>query len=336
MDKDISYDIPVVLFVFRRLETVQMIMEQIRKVKPQTFYIFSDGARANISGEQEKVSAVRNYIKDAIDWNCDRNLFFSEVNKGCDKNIRDGLDKVFSEQSRAVIFEDDAVPIEAFFDYCHELIDKYEYDRRIQYIAGFNAIGDNDIIKEDYTFGQTAPMSGAFATWADRWNECDFDLKDWPTNKKNGRFNNIYYSLEMRNKAYSAFDSSYNNVSTAWDYKFEHDMLNKNRLVVVPKGNLATSYGFAQGAYHPQEKKEAERVLRIMTKTDIQVSFPLIGPETIKRNSEYDEERQRKLLAVKGNYIQRTCRNVYLCIKGWFYKHLPTGVWNYIKKIVKK
>ena len=333
---DTTYDVPIVLFVFKRLETVQMIVEQIRKARPKTIYVFADGARPDVSGEEENVSEVRNYIENAIDWDCDKRIFFSKTNKGCDKNIRDGLDRVFSEQPRAVVFEDDAVPITEFFQYCNELLDKYENDKRIQYIAGFNAIGDNEIIKDDYTFGQTAPMSGAFATWADRWNNCDFELKDWPDNKKTGRFNDIYYSKEMRIKAYKSFDDVYNKISTAWDYMFEHDMLNKNRLVVVPKGNLATSYGFAQGAYHPQEKKEAVRVLRMMTRTNEQISFPLNGPDIIKRNPEYDEERQRKLLAVKGNYIVRLCRNIYLSIKEWFYKNLPTEVWNSIKKIVKR
>ncbi|SEG15980.1 hypothetical protein SAMN02910276_02025 [Butyrivibrio sp. Su6] len=330
-----AYDVAVVLFIFKRLETVQLIMEQIKKVKPKVLYVFSDGPRLEIEDEAARVNRVRKYVAGAIDWECERKLYFWEINKGCDKNIREGLDLVFSEQKMAIVFEDDAVPCQDFFPYCEELLFKYKDCDSVQYIAGFNAIGKNEIIKEDYTFGKTVPMSGAFATWANRWNECDFDLKDWPQNRDSNRFDDVFFFREMKKRYIKGFNDIYYGKVTAWDSKFEHDMFNKDRMVVVPKNNLATSYGFADGAFHPQEKKEAERLLKIMTVTDESLEFPLNGPEFVVRNVKYDRERQKKMLEVRGNYFQRRFRDVYLFVKGIAYRYLPKNLWDRIKCMVK-
>lgn len=329
------FEIPVVLFVFKRLETVEKIMDQISRIKPTTFYIFADGARESVEGEDEMVKEVQEYVKKAIDWECDSRLSFSEVNKGCDRNIRDGLDKVFSEQDMAIVFEDDAVPVSDFFYYCKELLNEYKEDTRIQYIAGFNAIGSNDLIKDDYTFGKTVPMSGAFATWADRWNHCDFELKKWPQNKKSDRFKNIFFSNEFKKICYKEFDEIYDGVVTAWDLMVMHDMFDKDRVAIVPKNNLATSYGFMAGAFHPQEKHEAARLLKIMTATDIQLEFPLSSPSEVKDNREYNYLRQKMMLAVRGSYVSRRIRNIKRAVKDFAYKHLPRSIWNAIKSIVK-
>jgi hypothetical protein len=336
MSDNKKYDIPVVLFVFKRLETVRMIIDQIKSVSPCKVYIFSDAARSNIANEEQDVIKVREYINQAIDWECEKKFYFAEDNKGCDQNIRDGLDTVFSEETAAVVFEDDAVPNIDFFEYCKELLEKYKDNKSIQYIAGFNAIGENDVIVDDYTFGNTPPMSGAFATWADRWNECDFEMHDWPQNKKNRRFRKEFYSLEMYRKTKREFDDAYFKRITAWDFMFEHDMLNKQRVAIVPKWNLATSYGYVDGAFHPQKKNEAERLLKIMTCSFQKMRFPLRGSQTIQNNREYCYLRQRKMLEVNGNYFQRRILSVYVFIKDIFYKILPDNVWNFLKKVIVK
>lgn len=328
-------DIPIVLFTFVRLETVQLIFEQIRKVQPKVIYVFSDGAREQ-AGEAEKVNQVRNYLGQAIDWPCEKKLYFYAENKGCDRNIREGLDLVFAEQSKAIVFEDDAVPLLEFFDYCSELLDLYEQDVRIQYIAGFNAIGDSNIIKEDYTFAKTTPMSGAFATWANRWNQCDFAMTKWPQNRTSKEFLSTFQFAECRKSCMKELDNVYNRVVTAWDFMFEHDMLDKGRVAIVPKGNLATSYGYMEGAFHPQAKKEAKRLFPLMEASKNPIYSPYQHPKCVEHNKEYDRVRQMKMLQVRGNYLERHIKQLCLDMKGWFYLHVPRNVWKVGKRIFEK
>ena len=110
MNSNYCCNTPVVLFVFKRLDTVKMIFDTFKKVKPTKLYVFSDGYRKNIEHENERVCEVREYIRGAVDWDCQFIFECSDNNKGCTRNITEGLNSVFEKEEQAIIFEDDAVP----------------------------------------------------------------------------------------------------------------------------------------------------------------------------------------------------------------------------------
>lgn len=327
-------EIPVVLFVFRRINTVQLIFEQLMKIRPKTLYVFSDGPRKGLEEEMKKVQEVRDYIKEAVQWDCDVHMEFASENKGCAENICDGIDQVFQKETAAIILEDDAVPMEEFFLYCQELLIKYNDEEKIQYIAGFNAVGDTDTINESYAFSMTAPMSGAIATWANRWNECDFDMKNWPMNKKKRKFRKYFYFKELYEENSKAFSDAYKKINAGWDYQLHHDQLDKQRFAIVPKGNLVKSYGYTEGAFHPQNQTEISNLVKVMDYTDRPFEIPMKNPSEIRLNTEYDRLRQKLFLEVRGNYLRR---HIYYCKRGMkdiAYKFMPKPIWNYLKKIV--
>lgn len=330
-----KYDIPIILFVFRRLDTVKLIVEKLREIQPRTVYIFSDGSREGREDEQKKVQEVREYLDSAITWECSCYKRYAPQNLGCAPNIHSGIDMVFSKEEKAVILEDDAVPMPEFFEYCRILLDKYQEDKRIQYIAGFNAVGDTDCITDSYTFGCMTPMSGAIATWADRWNECDFRLKTFPTRKKQGYLRHFYFTHELYAQSMKCFEAAMDIDSPGWDYQFHYDMLDKDRLAIVPRGNLVRSYGYTEGAFHEQDKRVIPRLMKIMDYTENPFTFPMQEPAKVQWNQAYDKLRQQKYLEVNGNYVERHIHYLAVSIKNIAYHCLPRGVWNVGKKIIK-
>jgi len=331
-----AFDIPVVLFVFRRLDTVKLIMEKLEQIKPRVLYIFSDGPREGKTEEQKKVQEVRKYIKNAVNWECDLHLEYANQNKGCAANICEGINKVFETEKSAIIFEDDAVPMIEFFEYCNVLLQKYEGDKRIQYIAGFNAIGDTNCIKESYAFSKSAPMSGAIAIWADRWNECDFSMKDWPKRKKDKSLEKYFYFKELYKQTSNAFEDSYKNINDGWDYQFQFDQLNKERFAIVPRGNLARSYGYTEGAFHKQDKRVAKNLIKIMDYTKVRFEFPLTHPDEMKVNEEYDKLRQKLYLCVNGSFVIRHIIYAKRNCKDVAYRFMPKSVWNFFRELVRR
>lgn len=327
---------PVVLFVFRRIDTVKLIFEKLQEIKPKILYVFSDGPRPGRDDEAQKVHIVREFIQKAVNWDCELHLEYAAKNKGCAENICSGIDKVFQKEISAIILEDDAVPMKEFFIYCQYLLAEYQGERRVQYIAGFNAVGDTDTIPNSYAFSKSAPMSGAIATWADRWNQCDFSMKNWPDNRKKKTFRKYYYFNELYKLHCSAFDDSYKNINDGWDYQFHHDQLDKQRFAIVPKGNLVKSYGYTEGAFHPQNKTEAYHLEKIMNYTERSFDFPMHEPKEIVLNREYDRLRQKLLLGVKGNYVQRHVYYLRRKIKDLAYRYLPKKIWNLLKGVVGK
>lgn len=330
-----NYEIPIVLFVFRRLDSVKLLMDIISKIKPQKLYIYADGAREGRDKEQQQVEEVRKYVCNAVNWKCESYIEFAQINKGCARNICEGLNEVFQKEEMAVIFEDDALPTEAFFQYARILLGKYKYDQRIQYIAGYNAIGNNDIINESYTFSKNAPMSGAIATWADRWLECDFRMQNWPQNKRKNRFKKYFFSLELYHVICSAMDDSYLNINDGWDYQFHHDMLDKERYAIVPKCNLVESQIYCGNAFHPLNSVQEKKVEEIIGHAGKKICFPMVEPQEVYWNREYDKLRQKLFLGINGNYFQRHKYYLYRRVKDLMYRYMPVKMWNMIKKILK-
>lgn len=330
-----NYKIPIVLFVFRRLDSVKLLMNIISKIKPHKLYIYADGAREGRNEEQQQVEEVRKYVCSAVNWECDSYFGFAKFNKGCARNICEGLNEVFKKEERAIVFEDDALPTNAFFEYAQILLDEYKYDKRIQYIAGYNAIGDNNIINESYTFSKNAPMSGAIATWADRWKECDFQMRNWPQNKRSKRFRKYFFSSELYHVICAAMDDSYLNVNDGWDYQFHHDMLDKERYAIVPRCNLVKYQVYCGGAFHTLSSIQEKRLEEMMGNAGEIFTFPMREPTEIKENNDYDKLRQKYLLNANGNYLKRHMNYIYRTVKETIYKYLPRRVWNFIKKLIK-
>lgn len=330
------FNTPVVLFVFRKIDTVRLIFEQLQEIKPRILYVFSDGPRPGREEEAKKVQIVREYVQKAVDWDCELHLEYAEKNKGCAGNICDGIDQVFQKEETAIILEDDAVPMKEFFVYCQYLLTKYQREKKIQYIAGFNAVGDTDTIPNSYAYSKFAPMSGAIATWADRWNQCDFSMSNWPYNKKRKAFRKYYYFNELYKLHCSAFDDSYKNVNDGWDYQFHHDLFDKQRLAIVPQGNLVKNCGSVEEAFHPQSRSEALKFEKIMSYTEKPFDFPMQEPKEIVLNCEYDRLRQKLLIGVKGNYLQRHVYYLRRTVKDIAYRYMPKGMWNWLKKTIVK
>ena len=76
-------NISVLFLVFNRLNTTKQLFQAIRKARPLRLYVAADGARRNKEGEVEKVQAVRDYIIQNIDWECELKTLFREQNLGC-------------------------------------------------------------------------------------------------------------------------------------------------------------------------------------------------------------------------------------------------------------
>ena len=82
---------------------------------------------------------------------------------------------VFEHTDRAVILEDDCLPVPSFFAYCRTMLILYEHEQRVFSISGSN-FSDQDELS-GHAFSRYSLMWG-WATWADRWNHYILDPTD--------------------------------------------------------------------------------------------------------------------------------------------------------------
>lgn len=335
MDK---YDIPVVLYVFRRTETVRLILEVLKEVRPSVLYVFADGPRND--EEKIKTDEVRNLVDSLVTWECDFRREYSSDNLSCSPNITRGYDKVLEEHPYAIFLEDDAVPRIEFFKYCRELLKKYEADERIQYIAGFNGTADGQLMDTDYDFATCAPMSGAIAMWRRSWKESEKDCSRWPEYKRDKAIKAYFPSKEFYHMYSNLFKDIYKKGRGEWDVQLNFDQYLKHKYSIVPRINLVRSYGYTEGAFHEQGDKVAQRLKPLMDVSEETFDFPMKEPiykedGDIVWNKKYDKKRQETFLSVKGNYVERHINYLKSNIKDVAYKTIPKPIWNKIKQIIK-
>ena len=84
-----NFSIPVVLFLFKRIDKPLEVLKQIAQIAPAKLYLLSDGGR----NEEEKalVERCRQSIEAAITWDCEIVRKYEEENIGVYSNIAEGL-----------------------------------------------------------------------------------------------------------------------------------------------------------------------------------------------------------------------------------------------------
>lgn len=242
----------VLFLVFNRLETTKQVFEVIRQAKPPRLYIAADGARANKEGEAEKVQAVRDYIMQNIDWECDIKTQFLYQNLGCKYAVSGAITWFFENEEQGIILEDDCLPSLSFFWFCEELLNRYSNDMSIAQICGRLETDflNNAYNNKDYFITSRGFIWG-WATWRSRATCFKVDFLN-----QNG-YLKILGKLILSATSLTEFLYRWKNILSvkrgtvnSWAYPWNiHQLLNK-RSTILPTKNLIYNIGFGADATH--------------------------------------------------------------------------------------
>lgn len=283
------FDVPVVMIVFRRLDLVKRVFDTVRELKPVSLYIISDGPRNE--DEKSEVQAVRDYIDNHIDWECDVHRNYSDVNLGLRYRMPTGTEWVFETADKAIFLEDDICPSQSFFWYCKEMLEKYKDDERIMMVSGNNVFPNDESFGDyDITFGYFS-ITWGWATWRRAWKHFDVNIKAWekPESKK-------ILKKRLTKKAYRFFVNTYDDLQyqwrkDAWDYQWELAMMLSDGLGVIPRKNLINNLGMGtEGAEHKDDA--SDKINLVAGTVASEITFPIRCPEKVARDIVYDEKFQ--------------------------------------------
>ena len=62
--------VPVAFIAFNRPDYTRRVLELIRRARPQTLFLITDGPRTDRPGEAARCQEVRKILEDLIDWPC--------------------------------------------------------------------------------------------------------------------------------------------------------------------------------------------------------------------------------------------------------------------------
>lgn len=275
----------VLFLVFNRLDTTKQVFEAIRQAKPPRLYIAADGAREAKEGEAEKVQAVRDYVMENIDWDCEVKTLFREKNLGCKYAVSGAITWFFENEEQGIILEDDCLPSQSFFWYCEELLEKYKNDETVYLISGDARGPESFGMKEDYGFCKY-PMIWGWASWARVWKNYDPEILDWPKVRDTLPASISTYKPTIRFWK-KTFEQLYKKGIDTWDFQFSYLLLRNGGKCIVPRLNLISNVGFGADATHTfSPESEAANRMRFEIKIPLEHKPSIFSEEMI--NNFYD------------------------------------------------
>jgi GT2 family glycosyltransferase len=136
--------------------------------------LFLDGSKG--AADRKEVAAVRALAGEISGFGSIR-IHAAEQNLGLARSISEGVSKVCREHGRAIILEDDVVPVAGFLSFMNEALEKYQEEPQVMQVSGYA-----------YPL-ESAPSTHAFlpltscwgwATWKRAWQHYDHELAYWP------------------------------------------------------------------------------------------------------------------------------------------------------------
>jgi len=243
---------PIVLFTYNRLTETQQTVSALQQnfLAPESdLIIFSDGGKNETSWI--KVNEVRVYLK-TISGFKSVTIIESVVNKGLANSIIQGVTDVINKYGSAIVLEDDLLTTPNFLTYMNQALDFYYEDERIISVCGYGLKIKKpvDYTSDVYLYGRSS--SWGWATWKDRWETIDWEVKDW------NEFKNNRKAVKAFNRNGSDMFKMLKSVTEgnaqSWAIRFGYAQFKQNKYSIMPFKTLVINNGFGEDGTNTKYK----------------------------------------------------------------------------------
>lgn len=252
---------PVILMTYARPEhtkkTLDALSENIH-AKESELYIFCDGPK------NEKAIDNNKLVREIISAEKEKNRFkeihvhISDVNRGLAKSIISSATEIIDKYGKCILLEDDLITSPYFLTYMNECLDYYESDERIWAISGFSfPLKTLKTYPHDVYLSYRASSHG-WATWKDRWETIDWEVKD---------FKELEKSFAKRRKfnrggsdLYRMLRHQMRGERDSWAIRFCYEQSKQNRFAIYPKVSLVQNIGFDGSGTHCSDDKKMKTI----------------------------------------------------------------------------
>ncbi len=241
---------PVIVFSYNRpghLEKTLLALTLNKEAKDSELFIFIDGPKnpnGMVKTKEVEVVAQRfanGYFKHV-------NIHSSEQNKGLAHSVIAGVSEVIDKYGKVIVTEDDSVSAPSYLKFMNAALDYYENEPSIWSIGGYTVpIHFPDDYTSDVIMTQRS-SSYAWATWKNRWNKIDWDMKDYK------RFHWDFVSRRRFNqwgddRSLMLDDQMLGRVNS-WAIRFDYAMFKNEMYNILPRYSLVANIGHDGSGTH--------------------------------------------------------------------------------------
>ncbi len=270
----IAADTPLLLIAWRRPHTLRQVIDAIRPVAPTRLFVACDGPNPERPGEAEKVAATRAVIEQEIDWPCQIERFYSDVNQGCRLGVSRAITWFFEQVEEGIILEDDCVPHPDFFPYCATLLERYRHDTRVWSICGSNFQLGNKRGDASYYFSIHGDSWG-WASWRQAWDNYENAQVDWAKFRDSRRFDDVFVIPDERRYWTEIMDRLFlEGMPSSWAYQWWCASWMNHALHAWSNVNLIRNAGFNDEGSHTLKPS-------LFADMDVQALGEIVHPDFI-------------------------------------------------------
>lgn len=173
---------PVVIFGYNRSDHLKKTIDALGKNKgarETSVYVFLDGYK----NEKDKIKVAEVHTLGRALCSDERfkkiEVSMAEENQGLAKSVIHGVGEIIEKYGSVIVLEDDIVTSQDFLEFMNDALQYYKDKKKIWSISGYTfdlpALRN---CKEDIYLGYRASSWG-WATWKDRWDTVDWEVKDY-------------------------------------------------------------------------------------------------------------------------------------------------------------
>jgi len=277
---------PVLFLIHRRPRLTQKVFQAIREVRPPVLLVAADGP-----SDDSRCRETRSSVLNQIDWPCSVETRLLEDNEGCKLAVSGALDWAFSRHARLIVIEDDCLPSPSFFQFCEELLNRYENVPKVMQICGANLSGRIATDGSDYYVSRFATIWG-WASWRRSWATYDLAMSDWPCERERAsQLANCTSKKEWLWRL-EIFNAAHCGEIDTWDHQWEYAKWKSGGLSLIPSRNLVSNLGWGNDATHTHDTNDPRAAMPADS-----LFFPLRHPVSLCEDSVADQA-----------YFDRCCR----------------------------
>ena len=291
--KEFNTDVPVAIQLWIRHDMQRKQFEILKKARPSTLFLISDGGRNE--AEWEDIKKNREMFDTEIDWNCTIYRMYSDHNMGLYQCQAAMMEFIFSHTDRCIILEDDQLPSISFFPFCAELLERYKDDQRIYAICGMNHEGISEEVTSDYFFSRFGSIWG-YAIWKRSYEEY-----------KNDAFRHDPYTLSLLEESAKTYIPAhrkqiekvakfgeYDGHTPGNEFYMNFMIYAHSQMLIIPKKNMITNIGCDENATHSASLANLPKgIRRLYNMERYEYDFPLNHPDYVFPDTRYEKKRNR-------------------------------------------
>tara|TARA_B110001452_G_C15188638_1_gene412767 strand:+ start:479 stop:1384 length:906 start_codon:yes stop_codon:yes gene_type:complete len=290
---------PVILFAYRRLDTLKKVITNLQKNKLSNnteIFIFSDGFKN--SQDQKDVLSVRRYLTKIKNFKKIK-IFYRKKNYGLAKNIIDGTSKILKLKKKGIILEDDIIVSSNFLEFMNFCLNKFKDNKKIWHINAWNYSINKSLTEKDIFYWRGMHCWG-WATWENRW--CNFKKNPKKLIKIFSEKEKSIFNYDNCYDFWSQVKRNYEKKINTWAIFWYACIFKKKGLCISPKESLTFNIGQDIYATH-QTNSQKIKINRNQKKFHRKKNFKfqdkveedIFSYEQIKKHIKYNKIKNKFL-----------------------------------------